>query len=169
MSEISVINEFLNEWKIKSHEYYDNIRKGYQEAKANQNPLDENEAIGLRMIGYNVKAGDSSYYRSVLYLRNNLGKNFRMHDAIKANDDYYHKFITKAINKEAENKEKKLIEQIKKKAGEIVDTGSLYIAQNGDINGVVKGTKAEVSVNTISAGGYNIQRYHYRVLVKEIK
>ena len=36
------------------------------------------------------------------------------------------------------------------------------------LNGFVKGTQGRCSVESIGAGGYNIQRYHIRVLVHEI-
>lgn len=38
----------------------------------------------------------------------------------------------------------------------------------GRLNGVIQGTKASVSVESVFAGGYNIQRLHVRTLVKPI-
>ena len=55
-----------------------------------------------------------------------------------------------------------------KYTGKIVSWEYLTIHQ-GHINGWVKGEKTNVRVESILAGGYNIQRLHVRVLVREYK
>jgi len=45
----------------------------------------------------------------------------------------------------------------------------LRIGMNGEINGIVRGEKGAVTVETIGVGGWNIQKFHFRVLVKEYK
>ena len=45
--------------------------------------------------------------------------------------------------------------------------GTIFISKhNGEINGWVEGDKSNVSVETITAGGWNIQCRHFRVLVR---
>lgn len=61
-----------------------------------------------------------------------------------------------------------LIDRVEKKAGKIVDASHLHINEKGGIDGYVVGELAEVQLNTIPAGG-EIQRFHYRTLVKEVK
>lgn len=56
--------------------------------------------------------------------------------------------------------------RIEEKAGRILDASELKVGINGSVNGWVKGEKKSVEVETILAGGYNIQCLHYRVLVK---
>lgn len=58
--------------------------------------------------------------------------------------------------------------RIKDKVGAVTDWKGLTISQ-GHINGVVIGTQGSVRVESILAGGYNIQRLHVRVLVHELK
>lgn len=77
--------------------------------------------------------------------------------------------IKKVINKEAERKYINFLERIKKVVGKTIDCNSLYIGSNLEINGMVKGELGKAKVETISAGGYNIQCWHYRVLVNLIK
>ena len=59
--------------------------------------------------------------------------------------------------------------RITEKCGLVTDAKGLEIGLNGEINGVIIGEKGKAEINTIAAGGWNIQCYHYRVLVKELK
>lgn len=67
---------------------------------------------------------------------------------------------------ERNRKSKYITSQVIKRVGKIVDTGYLYIASDGNINGKIIGEKGSVVVETIIAGGYNIQCRHFRVLFK---
>lgn len=62
-----------------------------------------------------------------------------------------------------------LINRVTKVVGEITDASGLYFGKDDNINGIVTGTKGKARVNTIGAGGYAVQVYHYRVLVHPIK
>lgn len=57
--------------------------------------------------------------------------------------------------------------------GKITDCKCLTLDRDNNgyaiINGVIIGEKGKVHIDSIGAGGYNIQRYHIRVLVKEMK
>jgi hypothetical protein len=85
-------------------------------------------------------------------------------EATALRDDAIHK----KVSKEAANKKKILLSRIEAAVGTI-ENSDLYIGHNGEINGTVFGSKANATVQTIYAGGYNIQRLHYRVLVKVIE
>ena len=61
-----------------------------------------------------------------------------------------------------------LYNRVKAITGEVIDWS--HIRYKGKaLNGIVVGKNGKVNVETILAGGYNIQRLHYRVLVHEIK
>ena len=57
--------------------------------------------------------------------------------------------------------------------GKIIDCSDLYLDRDNNgysiINGLVIGEEGKARVESIGAGGYNIQRYHIRVLVKEVR
>lgn len=86
----------------------------------------------------------------------------------KSNENYKYESdarIEEIATAEVEAKKFDLISRITEKAGIIVDATYLTIGMNGSLNGRVIGEKKTVNVETIFAGGYNIQRLHYRVLV----
>lgn len=65
-----------------------------------------------------------------------------------------------------------MVNRVKGITGEITDWGKLYLQPDNNgfsiLNGRVEGKEGIAYVESIGAGGYNIQRYHIRVLVKSI-
>ena len=76
--------------------------------------------------------------------------------------------IIKLVEREAVAKEKILIARVNKAVGIIVEPKALYVGVNGELNGYIKGENGTCKIETIYAGGYNIQCLHYRVLVKKV-
>lgn len=58
-----------------------------------------------------------------------------------------------------------LMTRVHEKVGEVKDAKNLHY-KNGQINGFVVGEKGSVRVETILAGGYNIQCLHIRTLIR---
>lgn len=77
--------------------------------------------------------------------------------------------LDKLLHEEKLRKYQKLVEQVTAITGPITDVSGLEIDARGDLNGIVIGEKGKAKVNTIGAGGYNIQVFHYRTLVKPIQ
>ena len=77
--------------------------------------------------------------------------------------------LAKYLREEKSRKYQDLVKRITAVVGEIQDAKGLSIGkQNGEINGVVVGSKGSARVETISASG-PVQCFHYRVLVHLIK
>lgn len=66
-----------------------------------------------------------------------------------------------------------LLERTEEIVGVITDCSHLYIDSDNlgyaVINGVIEGTNGKCTIESIGAGGYNIQKWHIRVLVKPVK
>ena len=58
-----------------------------------------------------------------------------------------------------------IIERTNAIVGTITDASSLKVGSKGDLNGYIIGTKGTAKVQTIGAGGYNIQCFHFRTLI----
>ncbi|MNM78954.1 hypothetical protein D3C81_908740 [compost metagenome] len=62
-----------------------------------------------------------------------------------------------------------MVYRVTEETGKLTDASGLHIGSNGEINGLVVGEKGSAVIETILAGGYNIQCLHFRVLVKPVK
>lgn len=85
------------------------------------------------------------------------------------NDKERHDYLMDMLEKEKRSLLFDLLDRITKVTGEIVNASDLELSVNGQINGIVVGKKGTVHVETIGAGGYNIQCFHFRTLVKPVK
>lgn len=70
---------------------------------------------------------------------------------------------------EAEKKSKmlRLVGEVTAITGQITDAKGLYI-RAGDLNGTILGEKGAANVQTFSAGGWNIQCFHFRTRVDDV-
>lgn len=74
-------------------------------------------------------------------------------------------YINKVIEEDAEIRRNKLKTQVEKKIGNIVKC-LLIRSENGGFDGWIEGEDNKIYIQTIVAGGYNIQKAHYRTLIK---
>lgn len=93
-----------------------------------------------------------------------LLKMVEFRDEVKAFD-----FLEMALEAEKKAKILDLMTRIEKITGKIVDAEYLKIGPKGDLEGIIIGEKGKAKINTIGAGGYNIQCYHFRTLIHEYK
>lgn len=190
MKQIPAVEKFLADWKERAREYYRNLK---EEARIEQNKeyeineenlkflkrltyLDERKYSDEKIAKILAEVADENCpkiwkdrYKSEIQYQKYVAwqkKHTKIDmDMIERTDEE----IEKALDREVEAKRKNLIARVEDKVGEIKDAGGLYIGVNGELNGVVIGEKGKARVETIYAGGYNVQVLHYRVLVKVIK
>lgn len=59
-----------------------------------------------------------------------------------------------------------MADRLKTEFGDIV-SADLHLGDDGNVNGIIKGTEKSAKLETIWAGGYNIQKLHTRLLFHE--
>lgn len=77
--------------------------------------------------------------------------------------------LDKDLKAEADRKYDNIIERTNEITGKITDAAGLEVGDKGELDGFVIGERGTAKVHTIGAGGYNIQCFHFRVLVHEVK
>ncbi len=165
MKEIKVLTDFIENWKKNAIKFYINISNMY--------------LIKRREIDDLYKKYDGSYYKTnqdkdyiEKYKQFINFKNLNFSFITKLERIYYkdyEKFIKEFVENEGNKKLENFVKKVEDKAGEILDVSNLKLSPKMEIDGIVIGSKEKVRVNTIYAGGYNIQCLHFRVLVKIIK
>lgn len=169
---IEVIETFLEEWKCKAIGWYKedfrNLLIYLKERELRKQEFEEwkktHRDMGERRKKEKELGLDYMSYQEELKERfNSL--------TIKLMDyrSEWETQLEKWVEVEKVAKRKSLIARVKDIVGEITDATGLYVADNAEINGFIVGNCGKAEVTTISAGGYNIQCFHYRVLVKKIK
>lgn len=76
--------------------------------------------------------------------------------------------LDRDLQNEADRKYDFIIERTCEIVGTITDASLLRVGAKDDLNGLIKGTDGEAYVQTIGAGGYNIQCYHFRTLINRV-
>lgn len=172
--DVEVILQFLEMWKglvknfyqeslpkwieardaywTANHDYCEEFNRGEWRRTGDKTKLDE-----LKKVEKSAKAKFQSFGFLDPYI---IG-----HSEVSLDLDK----IQKDLDREANCKYDFIIERTNKIVGQITDASHLGISPKGDLNGVIHGTRGTATVQTIGAGGYNIQCYHFRTLIHEWK
>lgn len=143
----NAIIEFLEIWKAQSIQWY---VKRFQQYKESMDDLNKRHVIGIE--------------------RDKVARHFISDPIIDRmryiyNEDERSKYLEEEMEHEKQMKLQSLILRITAVVGTITDASDLHIGMNGEINGIIVGDKCSAYLETISAGGYNIQRFHFRTLI----
>ena len=175
--DIPVLVEFLDYWKQKVAEYY-RERKDSEErketkakiAKALKEYEDYKEAHSHWGWFSNEDERKESYKLYEIY--SNLSKNYT---------EAYHEILTweatgdfeaameKDLQREWEAKYDRLVEDVTREVGTIKDCKGLSVSGRGELNGIVIGENGKAAITTFVAGGWNIQRAHWRCKITKLK
>lgn len=168
---VKVIVGFLENWKIKTKEFYIESVAGYNKAYDLWNKQDNEfcdwyysrkryeatkEEIAERRAERNMHR--ESFERRWSWMTPYMERNTL--DEAKLDRD---------LKIEAERKYDFIIERTNAITGTITDASNLHIGMDGELNGYIIGEQGKAKVQTIGAGGWNIQRYHFRTLIHEMR
>lgn len=108
-------------------------------------------------------------YRQIQKKLNEFGDQITFRLLEIRDDQEREAWLEKAMEEEKRAKLIDLIGRIMGTVGTITDAAALHIGPEGDINGYIVGTEGKAKIQTIGAGGYNIQCFHFRTLIHEMK
>ena len=189
---VPVIVEFLNSWKLRVQSYYLNGLQEYYLEKEYVRELYNKighyyckartpEEIAYETARKTFRCKCRGYYETREFT-DRWGKLDKKE--VKVRDGEYEwlnpyngeltieeaiKKLEKDLTAEWNRKYDFIIERTNQIVGTITDATNLTIGAKHDLNGYIIGTKGTAKVQTIDAGGYNIQCYHFRTLINPMK
>lgn len=188
---VPAILEFLEAWKKRVFDFYDADLKAAHQEKARIRSLYNEEAkhpwgtpeyeaahnaYEAAHKAYTEKL--HGYYRPLTDEEKKRPK-YRYEHRIKIKDgewehiNHYYETtyeesiakLQKELDEEANRKYDFIIERTTAITGKITDASCLTVGAKCDLNGYIIGEKGTANVQTIGAGGYNIQCFHFRTLI----
>ena len=159
---IEPLVEFLKQWREKAFEFYakdsTRMQEAYEIHKAKDEEIDKIDDWKERRV---ADRAEYARWKKELEKFDSLTVNIHRYAAPFFNEEE----LNKVLDREVKRKYDDLVNRITKHVGEIKDVSGLWIGNNGSINGKVIGTDKSAVLETIIAGGYNIQCLHYRVII----
>lgn len=171
---IPAIIDFLNNWGEKIYSYISNgLVEVYKQLDRIRSYKAYSDDFNRESKIYNEMIHGKHEYKEVngkrVKVKSQVGQYEYVLSYMHYNIKTSLKDLKNLIEKEKNSKYNFIIERTNKIVGEITDASNLRVGEKGDLNGIIIGTKGKASVNTVGAGGYNVQEFHFRTLIKEVR
>ena len=167
---IKVIVDFLNDWQSKVKEYYLNCLPKFIEARTEYRRIDSEYCDWFNHERRNATPEEIGKKREAnRKAEKNFYKTWNWLIYYVERDSINLEKLSKDLQKEADAKYDDIIERTNEITGTITDATNLRVGLKGDLNGYIIGERGKAKVETIGAGGYNIQCYHFRTLINAMK
>lgn len=179
---IKVLWDFLTRWENNAREWYirnsklyydlytneDKEWEAYKTTKEYQEEMDYIQYLYPHSQKWSIEYKVERRWKERYYEDINMFTKDITHGSKEHRIDMER--LNKFLAQEKTHKYEDLCNRITSVVGEILDVSNLSIGEKqGELNGIVIGSKAKAKVETISAGGWNIQCFHYRTLVNKVK
>ena len=171
---VKVIINFLEMWKGLVKNFYEESLPKWIEAreayfKADSDYCNEHNYGNWRRTGDKTKLEELTKVRKIAKAKFSEWKFLDSYIVGHTEVSLDWEKIQKDLDYEANCKYDFIIERTNRIVGQITDASYLSISEKGDLNGIIYGAKGKAHVETIGAGGYNIQCFHFRTLIHEVK
>lgn len=180
---VPAILNFLENWKKRVYSYNKGIINAHDEEEAYVRSLApkswrDEETEEYKEARRELWSKEHGYYEYREYTSRYTGKKCR--ERVKVQDGDYEP-IMDYLGEEGDAKLRKLLKihaeamyddiiaRSNRIVGQITDASDLRVGEKGELNGIVVGTNGKAKIQTISAGGYNIQCFHFRTLINEVR
>lgn len=174
---VPAIIEFLENWKAHVTEYYHRQFETFKEERATRYEENRKYCDFVNSGYYTMRKEDPEAAKAaraaIIDKERKAQKAFdRKWNFIVRYvclDDFDDSRLAKDLENDANAKYDDIIERTNFICGKITDASGLAVGLKGDLDGYIKGERGTAKVQTIGAGGYNIQCFHFRTLVHEMK
>ena len=177
---VPVIIEFLDNWRERVLEFHlEKFKEYYDEKQLVRELYNSSDRAAYETAKDIFHKKCYGYYERIDFI-NRWGKPDHTDKKVKDGEyEWLKPYINETTLDEAMSKFKKdidkewtrkydfIIERTNAIVGQITDASNLKIGAKHDLNGFIIGTKGTAKVQTIDAGGYNIQCYHFRTLINK--
>lgn len=175
---IPALEEFLTGWRNEATDWYHERSNALAEFVQKHN--DAVSAINAKYDPYwahtqEIEAAKKAAGEDYTSYHKRMNFNFSqdvqgLYQNGRVGDPKYEAALSKMLDEEMQAKRLDLYYRCTSAVGVIADASDLKIGNNGSLNGIVVGESGKKArVETIMAGGYNIQCLHYRVLINPIQ
>lgn len=166
---VEAIIKFLDMWANKVFNWYDTVFANYQIARVEYDKKRNEYSEWLNNFG----TWKDPNAEQIMKEWNEYKKAFNKKWMVIFPYINRKKFDSEKLKKELEQEKKAKYDDIVNRAnkicGTITDATGLYVGEKGELNGLVIGDRGRAYIETIGAGGYNIQCFHFRTLIHERK
>lgn len=173
-----VIKDFLERWKKLAYDWHVKRYDDYQVFKAK---IDKESDEAHKKVGVDVEmCFPPNKEQKALLIEMSLdwfsvkqrkesfaGRNVLKMDDIRKEEERL-QWLDKMLEAEKKAKMLDLINRINAVVGSITDAQYLSVSPEGNLNGIITGEQGRAKIETIGAGGYNIQCFHYRTLIHKL-
>lgn len=163
---IKVILDFLKDWKERVYKIYEEAIEDCFRMQEELKSLVGKE--GYSNLYKEYKRNLSTYKDEYGYKREGLWSFISPYISRYNSSSECLNKIKKDLDDEANRKYDFIVKRVNELVGDIQDASDLSVGNKGDLNGFIEGTNGTVHIQTVEAGGYNKQIFHFRTLFNKL-